>query len=146
MLKGLDVALSAELLNVLMAMGHGDEIVICDANYPSTSMAKYTTHGKIINMAGCELPRAVEAILSVMPLDTFVDVPIFRMEVVGEAEKIMPIHTTIQAVIDKAEGKAIKIGSLERFEFYEASKKAFAIVRTSDLSPYGCFILKMGVI
>lgn len=146
MLKGLDTALSAELLMVLMEMGHGDDIVVCDANFPAVTMAKATTYGKIINMPSCELQRAIEAILSVMPLDTFVESPILRMEVVGEPKKIMPIHITIQTLVDKINGSQVKIDALERFDFYEASKRAFVIVRTSDLSPYGCFILRMGTI
>ncbi|MER9197269.1 hypothetical protein NKJ52_29190 [Mesorhizobium australicum] len=83
MLKGLDRALSAELLFVLMSMGDGDDILVCDVNHPSSTIAKETTYGQLIDMSGCDIPRAVEAILSVMPLDTFVDQPIKRMRVVG---------------------------------------------------------------
>ena len=73
MLKGIDPALSAELLHVLMLMGHGDDLVVCDVNHPAASIAKHTTYGKLIDMSGCDLPRAAAAILTLMPLDTFVE-------------------------------------------------------------------------
>ena len=65
-----------------MAMGHGDEIVICDVNHPASTIAKETTHGRVVDLAGCDLRRAAEAILSLMPLDTFVSAPVTRMAVV----------------------------------------------------------------
>jgi L-fucose mutarotase len=97
-------------------------------------------------MEGCELPRAAEAILSLMPLDTFVPAPVFRMKVVDEPARIMPIHERLQAVVDRSEGRAVPIEALERFDFYAAAKLAYAVVRTSDPGPYGCFILRKGVI
>ena len=146
MLKGIRPEVTAELMTVLMSMGHGDDIVICDINHPAATIARETTHGKVIDLAGCDLPRAAEVILSLMPLDTFVETPVLRMKVVGDPERIMPIHTSIKSVVDQVEGRAVSMGALERFDFYEAAKKAYAIVRTSDPGPYGCFILRMGVI
>ncbi len=146
MLKGIDPAVTAELLTVLMSMGHGDDIVICDVNHPAATIARETTHGKVVDLAGCDLPRAAEAILSLMPLDTFVDEPVFRMKVVDDPERIMPAHTAMQAVVDRIEGRPVGMATLERFDFYAAARKAFAIVRTSDPGPYGCFILRMGVV
>jgi L-fucose mutarotase len=146
MLKGIDRAISAELLMVLMSMGHGDDLLICDVNHPASTIAKHTTHGRLVNMAGCELPRAAEAILSLMPLDTFVPSPVFRMKVVGDPERVMPIHESLQAVIDRVEGRAVQMEALDRFDFYAAAKLAYAVVRTSDPGPYGCFILRKGVI
>ena len=146
MLKGIDRAVSAELMFVLMSMGHGDDLLICDVNHPAATIAKATTHGRLVDMAGCDLPRAAEAILSLMPLDTFVPAPVFRMEVVGDPGRIMPVHAAMQAVVDRAEGRAIAVEPLERFAFYAAARSAYAVVRTSDPGPYGCFILRKGVI
>jgi L-fucose mutarotase len=146
MLKGIDQRLSAEIVHVLMLMGHGDDIVICDVNHPAASIARDTTHGRLIDMAGGDIPTAARAILSLMPLDTFVEAPVSRMEVVGNPTAEMPIFARMQTVIDAAEGRAVRMQSLERFAFYAAARRAFAIVRTADSGPYGCFILKKGVI
>ena len=146
MLKGIDQRLSAEIVHVLMLMGHGDDLVICDVNHPAATIAAETTYGKLIDMAGCDIPTGAAAILSLMPLDTFVPAPVARMQVVGNPDGIVPIFARMQAVVDRAEGRAITISPLERFAFYEAAKKSFAIIRTADSGPYGCFILKKGVV
>ncbi len=146
MLKGIDPALSAELVYVLMLMGHGDDLLICDVNHPAATIAKHTTYGRLVDMAGCDLPRAAEAILSLLPLDTFVLAPVMRMKVVDDPIRIMPVHERLQNVVDRVERRAVTIEALERFDFYAAAKRAFAVVRTSDPGPYGCFILRKGVI
>ncbi|MFN4204587.1 MAG: RbsD/FucU family protein [Tabrizicola sp.] len=146
MLKGIDQRLSAEVVHVLMLMGHGDDLVLCDVNHPAATIAAETTHGRLIDMAGCDLPTAARAILSLMPLDTFVPAPVTRMQVVGDPEARMPVFARMQAVLDAAEGRQVAMQALERFEFYAAAKRAFAIIRTSDSGPYGCFILKKGVV
>ena len=146
MLKGIDQRLSAEIVHVLMLMGHGDDLVICDVNHPAATIAAETTYGKLIDMAGCDIPTAAAAILSLMPLETFVPAPVARMQVVGNPDGIVPIFARMQAVVDRAEGRAVTSAPLERFAFYEAAKKSFAIIRTADSGPYGCFILKKGVV
>ena len=146
MLKGIDQRLSAEIVHILMLMGHGDDLLICDVNHPAATIAAETTYGHLVDMAGCDLPTAARAILSLMPLDTFVPCPITRMQVVGDPAGVAPIFARMQAVADSAEGRDIGIQSLERFAFYDAAKQAFAVIRTSDSGPYGCFILKKGVI
>ncbi len=146
MLKGIDQRLSAEIVHVLMLMGHGDDLVICDVNHPAATIAAQTTYGKLIDMAGCDIPTGAAAILSLMPLDTFVPAPVARMQVVGNPDGVVPIFARMQAVVDRAEGRAVTIEPLERFAFYDAAKKAFAIIRTADSGPYGCFILKKGVV
>lgn len=146
MLKGIDQRLSAEIVHVLMLMGHGDELVLADVNHPAASIATETTYGKLVDMTGCDIPTAARAILSLMPLDTFVPAPIARMQVVGDPAADMPVFGRMQAVADSAEGRRVEMLALERFEFYAAARKAFAIVRTADSGPYGCFILKKGVI
>jgi L-fucose mutarotase len=146
MLKGIDQRLSAEIVHVLMLMGHGDDIVICDVNHPAASIAKDTTHGRLIDMAGCDIPTAARAILSLMPLDTFVPAPVVRMQVVGDPAARVPVLDRMQAVIDAAEGREVAMEALERFAFYGAARRAFAIVRTADSGPFGCFILRKGVV
>jgi L-fucose mutarotase len=146
MLKGIDQRLSAEIVHVLMLMGHGDDLVICDVNHPAATIAAETTYGKLIDMAGCDIPTGAAAILSLMPLDTFVPAPVARMQVVGDPGGVVPIFARMQAVVDRAEGRAVTIQPLERFAFYEAAKKSFAIIRTADSGPYGCFILTKGVV
>lgn len=146
MLKGIDPALSAELLMVLMSMGHGDDLLICDVNHPAASIAKDTTYGRLLNMSGCDLPRAAEAILSLMPLDTFVPAPVIRMKVVDDPKRVMPVQDRLQSVVDRVEGGPVSVAALDRFDFYDAARRAFAVVRTSDPGPYGCFLLRKGVI
>ena len=146
MLKGIDQRLSAEIVHVLMLMGHGDDLVICDVNHPAATIAAETTYGRLIDMAGCDIPTAARAILSLMPLDTFVPTPVSRMQVVGNPEGQVPIFARMQGVVDEAERRPVIIAALERFDFYAAAKRAFAIIRTSDSGPYGCFILKKGVV
>jgi L-fucose mutarotase len=146
MLKGIDQRLSAEIVHVLMLMGHGDDLVICDVNHPAATIAAETTYGRLIDMAGCDIPTAARAILSLMPLDSFVAAPVQRMQVVGNPDGQVPIFARMQAVVDQAEGRPVAIEALERFEFYAAAKRAFAIIRTADSGPYGCFILKKGVV
>jgi L-fucose mutarotase len=146
MLKGIDRRLSAEVVHVLMRMGHGDDLVICDVNHPAAAIARDTVHGRLVDMAGCDIPAAAAAILSLMPLDTFVDAPVTRMLVVDDPDAQVPVFAAMQAVVDAAEGRAVPMAALERFAFYAAAKASFAIVRTSDPGPYGCFILKKGVV
>jgi L-fucose mutarotase len=146
MLKGIDQRLSAEIVHVLMLMGHGDDLVICDVNHPAVTIAKETNYGALVDMAGCNLLTAAEAVLSLMPLDTFVPAPVARMQVVGDPAKVLPLFADMQATCTRIEGREISLEPLERFEFYDRAKHAFAIIRTSDSGPYGCFILKKGVI
>lgn len=146
MLRGIDPRLSAEIVHALMLMGHGDDLVICDVNHPAATIAAETTYGTLLNLPGCGIPQATEAILSLMPLDTFVPAPVWRMEVVGDPAAQVPIFAAMQGVVDRAEGRAVRIDALERFAFYAAAKRAFCIIRTSDPGPYGCFILRKGVI
>ena len=105
MLKNLDPLLNADVLHALRAMGHGDTLVLSDTNFPSESVARKTVIGKLLRIdATC--PRAARAILSVMPLDSFVEHATYRMEVVGNPKDIQPVQKEVQKVIDKAEGKS----------------------------------------
>lgn len=146
MLKGIDQRLSAEVVHVLMLMGHGDDLVICDINHPAATIAAETTYGRLIDMAGCDILTATSALLTLMPLDTFVPAPVSRMQVVGDAGRVLPLFTAMERLCSQIEGRPVALQALERFDFYAAAKRAFAIIRTSDSGPYGCFILKKGVV
>ena len=146
MLKGIPQHLTADLLHALMLMGHGDDLVICDVNHPAATIAARTTHGRLLNLPGCGIAEATEAILALMPLDSFVPAPVWRMEVVGNPDGVVPVFAAMQAVLDRSQGQPVRMDRLERFAFYEAAKRAFCIIRTSDPGPYGCFILRKGVV
>ena len=146
MLKGIDQRLTAEIVHVLMLMGHGDDLVICDINHPAASIAAKTTYGRLMTFAGGDIPTAAAAILTLMPLDSFVSAPVTRMQVVGDPDAQMPVFARMQAVLDCAEGRPVSMRAVERFQFYAEARAAFAILRTSDSGPYGCFILKKGVV
>lgn len=145
MLKNLDPLLNADVLHALRAMGHGDTLVLSDTNFPSDSIARKTTLGKLLRIdATC--PRAARAILSVMPLDSFVEHAASRMEVVGNPTEIQPVQKEVQAEIDRAEGKPWPMGSIERMAFYEHAKRAYCVITTGETRFYGCFIFTKGVI
>jgi L-fucose mutarotase len=151
MLLRIDPAINADLLYVLRAMGHGDELVICDTNFPADSIARQTVHGRLLRMENVTVARAVRAVLSLMPLDGFVDHPVERMEVVGKPADLPPVQQEVQAEIDEAARRDAgrdnwPMGSIERFAFYERAKKAYAVLVTGERRFYGCFILKKGVI
>jgi len=146
MLKGLDPVLNADVLHALKSMGHGDDLVIADMNFPSDSIARQTIYGKLLKLENVTAGRAVEAILSLLPLDSFVPHPALRMEIVGKPDEVPPVQQEVQAAIDKAEGKPSPMGSIERFAFYEAAKHAYAVIQTGERRFYGCFILKKGVL
>ena len=144
MLKGIPDILSPDLLKVLAEMGHGDTIVISDGNFPSASMGK---NGVVIRCDGHGGPEILDAVLSLLPLDTFVEKPVTLMKVVPGQEVETPIWNTYEGIIakyDKRGKNAIQF--VERFDFYEESKKAYAIIATSEKALYACMILKKGVI
>ncbi len=146
MLKGIDSRLNAEVLYVLAAMGHGDTLVIADTNFPSDSVARATLHGDLLRMGNITAAEAVEAVLSVMPLDTFVDDFAARMEIVDEPDTVPPVQEEVQAAVDAAEGRHRPMISIERFDFYDRARDAYAVIQTGERRFYGCFILRKGVI
>ena len=141
MLIGIDPLLSPELLMILRAMGHGDEIVIVDANYPATSNAK-----RLVRLDGVDANQTLAAALSVFPLDSFVKSPANGMQMVGKPKEIPPAIADFQAIIDRVAGFPVRIARIERFAFYERAKTCFAIVATSDRRLYANIILTKGVI
>ena len=146
MLKNFDNRLTADVIRVLRAMGHGDELVIADTNFPADSTARGTVTGKLLRMDNLTAAEVIEAILTVFPLDSFVDHPVARMGITGDEQKVLPIHKEVQAVVDKAEGKSTPLGIESRFDFYERANRAYAVIVTGERRFYGCFILKKGVI
>jgi L-fucose mutarotase len=146
MLRNFDNRLNADVIRCLRAMGHGDDLIICDTNFPADSVARHTVTGKLLRMDNLTAAEAIDAILSVFPLDSFVDKPASRMEIVGNPDEVPPVQAEVQAVIDKWEGKPWPMGSVERFDFYDKARKAYAVVVTGETRFYGCFILKKGVI
>ena len=146
MLKGIDNRLNADVLYALRAMGHGDTLVISDTNFPADSIARETVLGSLLRMENLTCAQAVEAVLSVLPLDTFVDDFAGRMEVVGDAACIEPVQAEVQLAIDAAEGRPRPMISIERFDFYDRAKTAYAVIQTGERRFYGCFILRKGVI
>ncbi|WP_095201527.1 RbsD/FucU family protein [Mesorhizobium carmichaelinearum] len=145
MLKGINPLLNADVLQALRAMGHGDDLIIADTNFPSDSVAKQTVHGKLLRI-DAPAAQVVKAVLSLYPLDTFVDDAAARMEIVGKPDEIPPVQKEVQKEIDKAEGKAWPMISVERYAFYERAKKAYCVIQTGERRFYGCFAFRKGVI
>ncbi|GLH76688.1 RbsD or FucU transporter [Bradyrhizobium sp. SSBR45G] len=146
MLKSIDPMLNADVLYALRAMGHGDRLVICDTNFPADSIARQTVFGELLRIDNVSAARAVQAVLSVLPLDTFIDDAAVRMEVVGKPEEVTPVQQEVQAVIDRAEGRSWPLVGVERYRFYEMAKSAYCVIATGERRFYGCFIFSKGVI
>lgn len=138
MLKGIDPILNADLLHALRAMGHGDDLVLADANFPATTMAR-----RLIRMDGVPGPRLLKAILSVLPIDDFVPDPALRIEVVGAPDEVPPVCAEYAAIL---EHHGVTLGRIDRFAFYDRAKQAFAVVASGEARLYGCVLLKKGVI
>ncbi|MBR0693589.1 RbsD/FucU family protein [Bradyrhizobium lablabi] len=146
MLKSIDPFLNADVLYALRSMGHGDDLVLCDTNFPADSVARQTVLGRLLRIDNVTAARAVRAILSVMPLDSFVDTPALRMEIVGQPNEVPPVQSEVQAEVDAAQGRASPMAGIERFAFYDLAKKAYCVVQTGERRFYGCFVFKKGVI
>ncbi|WP_298373077.1 RbsD/FucU family protein [Azospirillum sp.] len=146
MLKTLDPLLNADVLYALKAMGHGDRLVLCDTNFPADSIARQTALGRLLRIDGVSAARAARAILSVMPLDSFVDDAAARMEIVGSPDELPPVQQEVQREIDHAEGRSWPLVSVERMAFYEQAKRAYCVIATGETRFYGCFLFTKGVI
>ena len=146
MLKGISPLLNADVLYALKAMGHGDYLILSDTNFPADSIARQTVLGKLLRMDNTTSAEAAAAILSLMPLDTFIDNAAERMEIVGSPNELPPVQQEVQSAIDKAEGESWPLKSIERFAFYEKAKQAYCVIQTGERRFYGCFVLTKGVI
>ena len=140
MLYGINPILGPELLHALRAMGHGDELVIVDANYPAVSNAK-----RLVRLDGIDAVTIADAILSLMPLDDFVDCAAFRMEVRGNPQEVPEICAEFAKVVGKR-AAGFNVGTIERFAFYERASKCFVTVASGERRLYGNLILKKGII
>jgi L-fucose mutarotase len=141
MLKGIHPLLHADLLHALASMGHGDELVIADTNFPAASIAR-----RLIQASGASAPEALDAILTVFPLDTFLRPSALTMQIVGDATAIPEPVREFSAVFARHGRAAIDFGKLEREAFYARARNAYAVVRTGDLRPYGNILLVKGVV
>lgn len=140
MLKNIPKYLSPNLLKILMEMGHGDEIVIADGNFPAASHAR-----NLIRLDGLDIPEILEAILTLMPLDPYADSAVFYM-MHGSEIDTPPIWSEYNKILTKTENQTFTPVKLERFKFYEQAKQAYAIIATSEQALYANIILKKGVI
>ena len=145
MLININPILSPELLFHLRSMGHGEKLILADANFPANSM-----NDRVIRLDGVNISQAAKAILSVFPLDSFLvsqgGSPALRMEVDNKPEEITETHREFIDIVKEVSGENWKVGSIKRQSFYEEAKKAYCIVTTTDARPFGCFILTKGVI
>jgi len=130
-LIGIDALMPPDLLFCLARMGHGDEIVVADSNYPSESTACHCIEKSVIQLPGLNASDAIKLISSVMPLDYFTEYAALRMEV---------------DVLEKVKPNEANLASIERQSFYTQARKAFAVVQTTEVRPFGCFILRKGVV
>lgn len=145
-LKGISTLLNADVLHALAAMGHGDTLVVVDSNFPADSVAAHTHVGHVLTVGNVSAAASVEAVLSLLPLDTFIDDAAVCMEVVGAPGEVPVVQTEVQAVIDRAEGKSWPLVPIERYAFYERAKEAYCVIQTGERRFYGCFMLTKGVI
>jgi L-fucose mutarotase len=141
MLKGIPPAISPELMYVLMKMGHGDELVLADGNFPADSIAQ-----RIVRADGLGVPDVLRAVLQFFPLDPYVEAAAFVMQPVPGDPPRPPIWDQFQQAVDAAEGKSVELRQVERFAFYEQAKQAYAVVATSETALYANLILKKGVV
>jgi len=150
LLIGIDPRLNAEVLFALRAMGHGDMLVIADTNFPSHQVSRSTIFGKLLTMENLTAAEVAEAVLSVFPLDTFVEEFAGRMEVVDDPDAVPPVQSEVQDVIDAAEIAAGRnprmMIPIERFAFYDRARESYAVIQTGERRFYGCFVLRKGVI
>lgn len=141
MLKGIPEILSPDLLHALRAMGHGDRIVIADANFPATSLAR-----RCVRIDGLPATDVAEAVLAVLPVDTFVADPIVSMQVVGDPDAVPDIVKSFQKIVDRHVERPTRIAPVERFAFYDLARSAYVVVQTGEKRLYGNLIIAKGVI
>jgi L-fucose mutarotase len=141
MLKGIPTILSPELLYLIAQMGHGDELVLADGNFPAMSVAK-----RAVRADGHGMLPILEAVLQLFPLDSFVEQPAAVMRRIDKPEEAVPIWHEFQGLLDRGAGRHVLIERVERFAFYERAKSAFGVVATSETAHYGNLIIKKGVI
>lgn len=141
MLKGVPPLISPELMYTMMKMGHGDELVLGDGNFPADSNAQ-----RVVRCDGLSVPAVLEAVLAFLPIDTFVDKPAAVMQPVDPGAPEPPIWKDFRRLLEMTEGRRVELELIDRFAFYERSRRAYAIVATSETALYANIILKKGVV
>jgi len=141
MLRNIDPVVSPELLDALFRMGHGDEIVLADAFFPGDSMGK-----RVIRADGIGIARLLEGIMPLITLDGFVESPLFMMAPVSGDDLDMNVEKAYRTAIDKTWPDTPGVVRVERFDFYDQAKEAYAVVMSGEMRKYGNIILKKGVI
>jgi L-fucose mutarotase len=140
-LTGIDPLLNGELLKILDEMGHGDQLLVVDRNYPAAASGK-----PVVRLGPASVVNAVGAILSVLPLDSYVDRPLERMEVEDDPAIVTANQSAVLALARTAHDASLEFGVIPRLDFYERAKGVYAVVHTLEAEPYGCFILQKGVV
>ena len=140
MLKGVSPLIGPDLLATLARMGHGDVLVVADCNFPA-----YAQGPPVHHLDGHDSVTAVEAILSLLPLDTS-EPPLFRMHPLDRPDEVTPVQADVHRLCERTEGRVIEMVPVERFDFYRRAREAFAVVITGERQPYCCFGLVKGVI
>lgn len=146
MLIGIDARMTPDLLYCLARMGHGDELVLADTNFPAVSTARHCTVPEPIQLAGIDAAGAAEVVTALMPLDDFTENAAWRMEVDGAPDRLTDAHAAVFAVLKRATPPGAGLGSLARPAFYERANRAFAVVHCTETGGFGCFILRKGVV
>jgi L-fucose mutarotase len=140
-LKGIDPLLNGELLKILDEMGHGDRLLVVDRNYPAFSAGR-----PVVRLGECGVERAIGAILTVFPLDAFVEHPLERMEVKDDPTLTTRGQDRVLEIARSTHPKPLQYGVVPRADFYRRAQDAFAVVHTLESEPYSCFILQKGVV
>jgi L-fucose mutarotase len=146
MLRNIDPLLTPELLYVLAAMGHSDQIAVVDANFPADAVGRQTVYGRVVRLAGTTTPMAVRAILSLLPLDDAVEGPVRRMAVDGRPEEVPIVQREVQAEVDSSAGRGLEMAALERVAFYEKAGLCYAVVATGERRFWGNILLAKGAV
>lgn len=141
MLKGINPLLCGDLLRTLDQMGHGDQLLLVDRNYPAIASGK-----QVIHIAQTSILNVTNAILSVFPLDTFIPAPVERMEVEDDPQKITKVQESFVELVRDHQPTVTEFGVISRSAFYQRARSAFAVVHTLETAPYSCFILHKGVV
>lgn len=144
MLKGIDPRVTPDLMDVLMRMGHGDELAVVDSNYPAHALP--TRSGRVVELPGLNVVEALRLITGLMPLDGFTDYGALWMQRDGAGDTPDPVHLEALEVIGAALPEGAKARSIERQDFYVHAPQSYAVVRTTENRAFGCFILRMGVV
>lgn len=141
MLIGIDPILGPDCLALLRAMGHGDEVVLADANFPAAATGR-----RLVRLDGVDVVRTLDAVLAILPVDDFEAHPLIGMRPVGEGTSVAPVIADMQRVVDRRTGGRFTIALVERFAFYERARNAFGVIATGERRFYGNLIVRKGVI